>query len=391
MLSKEAILTTLYRASIGADIVLIDGHGGLFDAELAGSVKGSDCEIAKNTLTPIIIVVDATKFGTSAAALIGGFTIGMKDIPVSAIMNRTTAKRDYLFYAAAAERFGLVAPLGAVPNIEDYAAFPSSVVSEVGSRSHLARQSLANLASIFRSAVDLDQLITYAKGAPNVAVSMPSFVPKSRRYRIAVSADSCFFMQYHDNLDLLRYFGAEIVPFSPLADRSLPSRTKGVYICGGRMKDYGSNLANNVLGKSSIKSFIDEGGILYSEGAGTAYLSKTFTVDGITYEGVGILDGDAVLDSAQVEPSVCVASAIYPHLLGDVGCELLGIHSKEWHYKVDPACAVMLECKMKNGSPSFYEGYAVNGRHLSTFGFFHWGSTLWAPRLFVEVISQKGD
>ena len=50
--------------------------------------------------------------------------------------------------------------------------------------------------------------------------------------RLAVARDAAFCFYYHDNLALLRAAGAELVPWSPLAE-PLPADVAGVYLGGG--------------------------------------------------------------------------------------------------------------------------------------------------------------
>ena len=67
--------------------------------------------------------------------------------------------------------------------------------------------------------------------------------PTMGNVRLAVALDEAFCFYYEDNLEMLRRFGAEIIPFSPLRDACLPEHIHGIYIGGGYPEIYAERLS----------------------------------------------------------------------------------------------------------------------------------------------------
>src|SRR5262249_37403321 len=114
---------------------------------------------------------------------------------------------------------------------------------------------VAALADLIAETCDLDALLALAQQAPPLAI-VPDIVEQAESWAIskssggtrpviAVARDRAFSFYYEDNLDLLRLAGAEIVPFSPMADTKLPGGTAGIYIGGGFPEVYAAELAAN--------------------------------------------------------------------------------------------------------------------------------------------------
>ena len=96
------------------------------------------------------------------------------------------------------------------------------------------QEKILRLAGQMEESVDLDALFAIAASAPPLTASLETARPRSGGgIPIAVARDRAFSFYYEDNLELLEELGAELVEFSPLTSRHLPSGAKGLYLGGG--------------------------------------------------------------------------------------------------------------------------------------------------------------
>ncbi|MBN8549926.1 MAG: AAA family ATPase, partial [Deltaproteobacteria bacterium] len=305
LLTPGQNLVAAYQSSIGADLVLIEGAaGGLYDGSSPTSWRGSTAEMAALIHAPVALVTDPRGYGNSLGALIRGYVECARDFEVGGvILNRVPLleeRKDQVReqYDSIMQTFGMRPVLGMVPELKSSVDLPTGSLRQDLNRTSLPRQFLVELTGLVNRYVDVDALLTAAARATEIRINDYDHRTTERRARIAVSDDSCFSLLFQDNLDLLRYYGAEIVTFSPLADSALPRKVGAVYLSGAYLGEYGAEVAANTSMKDSIRDFAENGGVLYSEGSGTAYLSKSFkTTSGETHEGVGVIKGAAVPNS----------------------------------------------------------------------------------------------
>ena len=56
LLDPEQLHAAICQASLGAEVVIIDGHGGVYDGKAGSGPVGSDAELASLTGTPLVLV-----------------------------------------------------------------------------------------------------------------------------------------------------------------------------------------------------------------------------------------------------------------------------------------------------------------------------------------------
>ena len=94
--------------------------------------------------------------------------------------------------------------------------------------------------------------------------------------RIGVAIDEAFNFYYADLFDILRTFGAETVPFSPVHDR-LPA-ADGYIIGGGYPELFVSELEANDRMREGIRETSRNGVPVYAECGGLMYLTGRMTL-----------------------------------------------------------------------------------------------------------------
>ena len=157
---------------------------------------------------------------------------------------------------------------------------------------HLAEETLTEhrlgaLAECVESHVDLDRLLSL--GARPRAAAPLRTTARDTCVRIGIARDAGFCFYYEANLELLRACGAELVEFSPIADRALPDDLGGIYFGGGYPELYAESLAANSSMRQAVADFVARDGPVYAECGGFMYLTESIVdLEGRAWPMVGI-------------------------------------------------------------------------------------------------------
>lgn len=399
LLDFDQIRTTLAQAAIGADIVLIDGHNGLLEGITPEEIFGSDAELAQLTGTPMLVVQDCRGELQSVSEALSA-VLGRADAPaVSAVIaNRLPAALPggsallhpmvaALNRAAASGAFP--ACIGGLPEIPLAAALQSVAATQEINPVTLPRQLFIDAGSLASSGINLDAVLAIAASARPLLSEGGVTGLGGRLCRFAVTDDTCFSLTYPDNLDILRHAGAGLVTFSPLADSALPKGIGGLYVTGACLKRYGQDLAQNEYIRRAIKRFADAGGVIYSEGAGTAFLCRGFQLvrGGPIFPGAGVIPADAF--PATLGKTLVTAQTVDDSVLGPSGMAIRGLALGDWSIgSLHAGSGRYLVSSLRilsAGREPVPEGFSATAQSCSTFTLLHFGSCPQIGRSLAEA------
>ena len=269
----------------GADLVIGEGAMGLFDGARDGT--GSTADLAARLGLPVVLVVDARGQGASVAALAEGFANHRQDVEVAGvILNRVaSAAHERLLRDALATRS--IPVLGAVPRA-DALSLPSRHLGLVQACESEGPWVEEPAAAVARS-VDTDALAALARPPQAEAAAQGAAVPPLGQ-RIAVARDEAFGFCYEALMEDWRDAGAEIVPFSPLANEAPDGSADAVYLPGGYPELHAGRIAGNRRFLAGLRNGAARGAVLFGECGGYMVLGRGLTdADGRRHAMAGLL------------------------------------------------------------------------------------------------------
>jgi cobyrinic acid a,c-diamide synthase len=293
MLNHEMVKEIVNRASVGADISIIEGVMGFFDGKNPMNNNGSTAEISIITESPVVLVVNCASMARSAAAIVKGFQEFLKETNiVGVIANRVGSEGHFKIVKTAIEHECGIPVLGYLKK-DQVLTIPERHLGLIPSveRGEL-NPFFDQLGTTVLETIDVKTLYELAK-APALEVKESQFKTREKEtVRIAVAKDAAFNFYYQENLEMLEAAGAELLEFSPLKGEPIPDNVDGLYIGGGFPEEFAEELAEKTEVKRSIRSAIQKGIPTLAECGGFMYLTESIeTTDEKNYEMVGIIPG----------------------------------------------------------------------------------------------------
>lgn len=337
--------TTSYILANGsreADITIIEGVMGYYDGLGGVSTTASAYELARQTKTPVILVVDGKGSSVTLAALINGIKNFRKDSNIAGVILNRVSKAYYSRIRDVILAECKIPVLGFLP-VMDSLTIPSRHLGLVAPEEVWEFDRWINdVCDAVCENIDVDAVLELAAGAQKLeysALKLPDNICdkeslNQEHIRIAVARDEAFSFYYAENIDILERLVAEIIYFSPLHDNKLPDNIHGLILWGGYPENYADKLSANKSMRDSIYEACRDGMPCIAECGGFLYLGRRLEgTDGETYDMAGVLDGEGYRTGRLVRFGYMEAKANGIHdgisLLFGNDCHMRG---HEFHY-----------------------------------------------------------
>lgn len=316
----------LMRGGAGREICVIEGVMGYYDGLSLNQTKASSYETALTTKTPMVLTVNAKGAALSVLAVIQGFMEFRPNSQIQGvILNQCNPMTYSVLAKAVLEHFqGRIHPFGYLPRMENCVLESRRLGLVTAGENRDLKEKLSFLAAQAEKTIDLDGLLKLGKSAGEVFCE-PLTVPRYPPVRIALARDRAFCFYYEDNLQMLQDMGAELVEFSPLADKSPPENIQGMYLGGGYPELYAKELSENRSMLELIGGAIKRGLPCIAECGGFMYLNRSIA----GYSMAGILPGECFDTGKLARFGYITLKAKKDNLLCKAGEEICG---HEFHY-----------------------------------------------------------
>jgi cobyrinic acid a,c-diamide synthase len=329
------------RAAADADLSIIEGVMGLFDGSSPVNEIGSTAELAKQLAAPVLLVVDGSAMARSAAAMVSGYARFDPLLRVQGVVfNRVGSEGHYKLLKAAVESETDVAAMGYL-RPDDTITIADRHLGLVTAMEQGTGALYDRLGKSAAETIDLDRIEAlahdvrgevFAVRGKNHTGEQDRNRLAAHRMRIGVAQDQAFCFYYPENLELLEAEGAELIPFSPLRDQSLPDDVAMMYLGGGYPELHGALLSENVAMRTAIRKFAASGGTIYAECGGMMYLTQAIRdFSGTAHEMVGLFQAEAVMRKRDLTLGYRTVEITRPCILGSCGVTARG---HEFHYSI---------------------------------------------------------
>ena len=320
------------RHGADADIALVEGVMGLFDgvAQPGQTARGATADLAALFGWPVVLVLDVGGQTETAAAVAMGCARYRDDVRIAGvILNRVSSPRHLALVAPAFDRIG-IRVFGAIAN-DAALTLPERHLGlvQAGETADIERR-LDTVADAVEGTVDLDAVRGAAEPTPHGPPSRRGRALSPPGPRLALAQAPAVSFMYPHLLDGWRSAGAEIIPFSPLADQSPDRAADAVWLPGGYPELHAGVLSSAQKFQGGLRTLAGRSVPIHGECGGYMVLGRGIEdARGVHHSMAGLLQLETSFATRSLHLGYRRARLLADCPLGSVGAEIMG---HEFHY-----------------------------------------------------------
>ena len=354
-MSLQEIKSLYKQKTSTSDINIVEGNKGLFDGV---SLDGSDSNaaLAKLLKLEIILVIDCIGITRGIAPLINGYQQFDSKLKYKGIiLNNIASDRHESKIINAVNEYSDFKVFGSVYKNKKLEILEQHLGLQPSFTKSNSNNIIKNISSVIKSSVDMKHLLKGIK----IKKQSPIIVSTStkRKYtdiKIGIPLDNAFGFYYADDLEKIKSFGAKIIFFNTLKDKSIP-KVDALFIGGGFPELVAHELSSNNKMMESIKKFIEANKPVYAECGGLMYLAKSIKINKQTFKMVGVIDARVAMNSKPIGRGHVELTTLSSHpwlKSNDI------INTHEFHYS-----DILLNTKTSEFTYKVKRGYGINGKY----------------------------
>lgn len=335
MVEQQLVYKSFIRRATGSDIAIVEGNRGIFDGRDENGAN-STAELAKLLRAPVILLVNAAKSTRTIAAIVKGCLNFDPDVDIRGIiLNNVAGERHRKVIEESIARYCDIPVVGVIPaKAMGQCLIPQRHLGLIPPTEYEKLDSIESTAAeIAENHLRIDQLQIIAESAApleydEIEMEGASDTEPTVKAKIGYFSDSAFTFYYPESLEALRGHGAELIPISPLVQRTLPD-IDGLYMGGGFPETHSEKLASNRPMLEAVKKAASNGMPIYAECGGLIYLSASLEADGCRYPMSAVFDLHLKLGKKPAGHGYVLAEIDKPNPFFEKGTLIKG---HEFHY-----------------------------------------------------------
>jgi cobyrinic acid a,c-diamide synthase len=388
LLCGEAwVQQSFQRHGSRSPLALVEGVMGLFDGR-GPSPDGSSAHVAALLQLPVVLVVEASRQAGSLAALVRGFRDHDPQLRFAGVvLNGVGSERHHALLQESLASISMPL-LGALPRHSSL-ELPSRHLGLLPAHELTdLQQRLGAWADLAEQHLDLEALWPLLTAPEPAAPTPEPATPAGPPMTLAIASDAAFHFRYPEASELLAQQGAELQPWSPLADEPLPPGCRGLVLPGGYPELHALQLGQSHRSLAELRRAHGAGLPIYAECGGLLLLGQRLADgEGTPHAMAGLLPfsarrGALSLGYRNAEPAG-------DGLVVRRGERLCGHEFHRWQLEPPLAPAGGLWQLEGWGSPRRPEGWSTPHLHASWLHL-HWGGCPQLPQRLVAA-ARRAD